>query len=144
LASFIFIFFESFESCESFESYESYYGLPAPDNFFHFSLLFVCTKAAKCGYSGCMKRLTKKAIDKAIAHTGLELTYTPGDGYFYFLNENGDQIGESVYVCRMNHLTLEQWVEAAESRKAEADRERAEYAPRAVGNEPIKLAKRIY
>ena len=62
-----------------------------------------------------MKRLTKKAIDKAIAHTNLSLTYTPGDGVFYFLDRTtGDSVGETVYVARMNHLSIEQWIEEAE------------------------------
>lgn len=63
------------------------------------------------------KARSKSQIDKAIAHTGLELCYTRGDGYFYFLNKKTGYAVEnsSVYVCYMNHLTVEQWVEEAEA-----------------------------
>lgn len=58
--------------------------------------------------------MTVARINKAIAHLGLEIIR--GEGYQYFLSlKTGDQIGESVYVCYLNHLTLKQWVEAAES-----------------------------
>lgn len=58
--------------------------------------------------------MTKQRIDAAIKHTGLELTYTRGDGYFYFLDGEGNQVGDSVYVCYMNQLPLDQWVLEAE------------------------------
>ncbi len=70
------------------------------------------------------KRLTKKAIDKAIAHTNLSLTYTPGDGVFYFIDRTtGYPVGETVYVARMNHLTLDQWVANAEYALAQSKNE---------------------
>lgn len=59
--------------------------------------------------------MTKKVINKAIAHLGLEIVGN-GDGYFYFVGlEWGNQIGESVMVCYLNHLTLEEWVKRAET-----------------------------
>ena len=65
--------------------------------------------------------MTTKKINKAIKHLGLEIVYTKGDGVFYFLNENGDQVGESVCVCYLNQLTLEQWVAEAEFCKQQAE-----------------------
>ena len=58
--------------------------------------------------------MTAARINKAIRHTGLTLVYTRGDGYFYFIDQNGDHV-KSVYVCYMNQLTLDQWVQYAES-----------------------------
>lgn len=58
--------------------------------------------------------LTKKKINAAIAHTGLEVVGNTGAGYFYFLDSNKDQAGESVYVNALNHLPLELWVHQAE------------------------------
>ena len=62
--------------------------------------------------------LTKARINKAIAHTGLEVLGN-GDGYFYFLDKTtGDQIGRSVYVCRINHQSLPDWVRDAEEARS--------------------------
>ena len=58
--------------------------------------------------------MTTQRINRAIAHLDLEIVYTRGDGYFYFIDTNtGDQIGDSVFVCYMNQLTIEQWVNTA-------------------------------
>ena len=59
--------------------------------------------------------MTKDKINRAIKHTGLTLVGNRGEGYFYFLNTEGDQVGHSVMVCYLNQLALEQWVEAAEA-----------------------------
>lgn len=63
------------------------------------------------------KVASKSQIDRAISGTGLELAYTRGDGYFYFVNKlTGDAVeNSSVYVCYMNQLSLEQWVLEAEA-----------------------------
>jgi len=58
--------------------------------------------------------MTKTRINKAIKHLGLTIQGKRGDGYFYFLNENRDQVGTSVHVCYLNHQTLEVWVSDAE------------------------------
>lgn len=63
--------------------------------------------------------LTKKRINKAIAH--LDLRVEGGrDGYFYFIDTaTDDHIGSNVMVCRLSHLQLEQWIEyAGEARKS--------------------------
>jgi hypothetical protein len=62
--------------------------------------------------------LTTARINKAIAHTGLEV-WGNGDGYFYFLDTiSRDHIGRSVYVCRLNHQPLKAWVRDAEDARA--------------------------
>jgi hypothetical protein len=59
--------------------------------------------------------MTKQAINKAIRHLGVEIQHKRGDGYCYFTSiETGETMGdESVMVCHLKHLTLEQWVEEA-------------------------------
>lgn len=58
----------------------------------------------------CVQRLSRKRIDNAIAH--LDLRVEGGrDGYFYFIDTvTDDQIGSNVMVCRLGHLTLEEWI----------------------------------
>lgn len=59
--------------------------------------------------------LTKAQINRAIVHTGLTIQGTRGDGYFYFLNAEGHQVGESVMVCYLRQLPLHRWVRLAEN-----------------------------
>lgn len=62
--------------------------------------------------------LTKKRINAAIAHTGLEVVGN-GDGYFYFVSlDKGEHRGRCVYVCRLSHQDLEKWVRDAEEAAA--------------------------
>jgi hypothetical protein len=59
--------------------------------------------------------LTKARINKAIAHTGLQV-WGNGDGYFYFLDlKTGVQRGANVNVCKLNHGSMEMWIECAET-----------------------------
>ena len=59
--------------------------------------------------------LTKKKVNKAIAHTGLTVVGTRGDGYFYFLDAEGFEVGrDTVAVCYLHHLPLDRWVAEAE------------------------------
>ena len=59
--------------------------------------------------------MTKQKINKAIQFTGLEIQATRGDGYSYFTSiATGDQVGQSNMVCYLKHLSLEEWVQAAE------------------------------
>ena len=60
--------------------------------------------------------MTKNKINKSIKSTGLSIFGERGEGYFYFLNSSGDQVGESVYVAYLNQLTLSQWVDEANFR----------------------------
>lgn len=65
------------------------------------------------------KYLTAARINSTIKKHNLEVAYTKGDGYFYFLDlTTKDQVGESVYVAKMHHLTIQQWREAAEAARA--------------------------
>jgi len=59
--------------------------------------------------------MTKKRINRAIKHLGLEIEGAKGDGYFYFIDlKTGYAIPESeAYVCYLKHLTLEQWIDEA-------------------------------
>jgi hypothetical protein len=59
------------------------------------------------------RMITKKTINKSIKHLNLEIIGN-GDGYFYFVDPTTTyQIGESVLVCYLKHMTLDQWVEEA-------------------------------
>lgn len=60
-----------------------------------------------------MTRLTLKRVNAALAAAGAKEVLVQGDGYLYFIE--GDAhcwYTSSVPVCRLNHLSLEQWVEA--------------------------------
>jgi hypothetical protein len=57
--------------------------------------------------------MTTAKINRAIRHLGLEIVR--GSGYAYFLSlATGHQIGGSVAVCYLCHLSLSQWVAEAE------------------------------
>jgi hypothetical protein len=69
--------------------------------------------------------MTKAKINRAIRHTRLEIVGTRGDGYFYFLDlTTGNQVGESVMVCYLNQLPLQQWVAEAQMARGREIRER--------------------
>ena len=58
--------------------------------------------------------MTTSKINRAIRHLDLEIIHQRGSGYSYFLDTTtGDQIGESIQVCYLHHLTLEEWVQEA-------------------------------
>jgi hypothetical protein len=60
-------------------------------------------------------RLTKARINKAIAHTGLQVYGEGGAGYFYFADTKTNSTrGINVNANRLNHLSLDQWVRGAE------------------------------
>jgi hypothetical protein len=65
-------------------------------------------------YTADRPRLTRKTVNKAIAHLGLQVQDN-GDGYFYFTDTaTEDVVGDSVFVCRLNFKTLAEWVMEAE------------------------------
>lgn len=68
--------------------------------------------------------MTTARINRAIKFLGLQII--KGQGYSYFLDANGDQIGESVMVYALNHMPLEKWVEAA---RGEWERHHAAHLP---------------
>jgi hypothetical protein len=60
------------------------------------------------------KYLTSQRVNSTIKKHGLEVAYTKGDGYFYFLDlKTGDQVGDSIMVARLHHLSIQQWRDAA-------------------------------
>jgi hypothetical protein len=61
-------------------------------------------------------KLNKRIIDRAVRHLGVQIQHERGSGYFYFttLGEDAHQVGESVYVCYYDQLTLQQWESEAE------------------------------
>jgi hypothetical protein len=57
---------------------------------------------------------TLKKVNAAIAHLHVELIR--GNGYFYLLDFSGNPVDDSsIYVYRLNHLSLQRWVETVES-----------------------------
>jgi hypothetical protein len=65
-------------------------------------------------YTADRPRLTRKTVNKAIAHLGLEIQDN-GDGYFYFTDTTtGDVVGDSVFACRLNFNSLPVWIMEAE------------------------------
>ena len=68
------------------------------------------------------KYLTTARINSTIKKHNLEVVYTKGDGYFYFVDlTTKAQVGENVMVARMHHLTIDQWREAAAEAAASRD-----------------------
>jgi hypothetical protein len=65
--------------------------------------------------------MTTSKINRAIRHLGLEIVHERGAGYSYFLDLiSKHQVGEAVYACYLNHLTLEEWAKAAQVAKDSA------------------------
>ena len=64
--------------------------------------------------------MTKKRINARIKDTGLTVEGTRGDGYFYFIDAIGNQVGESVYVYYLNRLSLDEWAYEAQQALASA------------------------
>ena len=60
--------------------------------------------------------ITLARIQKAINKAGIPLELVRGEGYQYFVFDNGKHYDTvSVYVCYLKHYTVEQWVEEAQS-----------------------------
>jgi hypothetical protein len=59
--------------------------------------------------------MTTNKINRAIRHLNMEIVHERASGYSYFLDTTtGDQIGDSVQVCYLSSLSLEEWVQEAE------------------------------
>jgi len=85
------------------------------------------------------KYLTKARIDSTIKKHGLEVVYTKGAGYFYFLDlETGEQVGESVMVAKMHHLTIQQWRDAAAAARGTVAEGYAEAAAAATADDQVR------
>ena len=58
-----------------------------------------------------MARLTLKAINAALEAAGHPERLVKGAGYFYFVGGTSDEWPrQGVYVYRLGHLTLAEWV----------------------------------
>jgi hypothetical protein len=57
--------------------------------------------------------LTLKKVNALVKHLDVELV--KGEGYFYLLDADGRQIGESICVYRLNHMSLEKWLDCIEA-----------------------------
>lgn len=78
------------------------------------------------------KRLTLASVNKTIGAEGIDAELVQGEGYLYFIGPDVEYAkSTSVMVARLNHLTLERWLEEAksihdESKTRKADLEEAE------------------
>jgi hypothetical protein len=60
------------------------------------------------------KYLTSQRVNSTIKKHGLQIQYIKGEGYFYFTDlKTGDQVGDSIMVARLHHLSIQQWRDAA-------------------------------
>jgi hypothetical protein len=60
--------------------------------------------------------LTRNQIIKKVGNPHLNLY--AGEGYFYFVFDNGeinDYADHSIYVYRLNHMSLNQWINEAQT-----------------------------
>ena len=68
------------------------------------------------------KRLTLATVNKAVAAAVPGAELVKGEGYFYFIGAGFERAkSASVYVPRLNDLSLERWVEEAKSIHAEIE-----------------------
>ena len=69
-----------------------------------------------------MARLTFKTVNAALAAAGAKEVLVQGNGYLYFAEGDADSWPEvSVAVCRLNHMSLERWIEEWRRLKAQYD-----------------------
>jgi hypothetical protein len=62
-------------------------------------------------------KLTLKKVNKELKKQGYDTKLVKGEGYFYFVGKEAwDFKCQSVYVFRLNDLSLEQWVKEYEER----------------------------
>lgn len=64
------------------------------------------------------KRITLKTVNKAIHAEFPDISLVKGEGYFYLIPDNdkgleliGSHPSTSIYVYKLNELTVEQWLE---------------------------------
>ncbi len=59
-------------------------------------------------------KVTTRAINSALRRAGLAVEIQNNrDGYSYFTNPEKGQVGESVYVCYLNQMSVADWVAQA-------------------------------
>lgn len=62
--------------------------------------------------------MTRKQINKAIEHTGLEVAGKAGDGCYYFVDTETDTMVDGqdcIYIGRMCDFKKSQWISEAEA-----------------------------
>lgn len=90
------------------------------------------------------KYLTTARINSTIKKHNLEVCYTKGDGYFYFVDlTTKQQVGESVMVAKMHHLTIQQWREAAEAARAGTPVTATQEVAKAIKTDAAKIRELI-
>lgn len=90
------------------------------------------------------KYLTTARINSTIKKYNLELAYTKGDGYFYFLDlTTKDQVGESVMVAKMHHLTIQQWRDAAAEARGSVPLTATQEVAKAIRTDAAKIRELI-
>ena len=90
------------------------------------------------------KYLTSARINSTIKKHNLEVCYTKGDGYFYFVDlTTKQQVGESVMVAKMHHLTIQQWREAAEAARAGTPVTATQEVAKAIKTDAAKIRELI-
>ena len=57
--------------------------------------------------------LTLKKVNKEIDAHGLKMELCKGKDYFYFWGEDVKYDAKGVYVCRLNELTMQNWLQSA-------------------------------
>ena len=59
-------------------------------------------------------KVTQRAINSALRRAGLDVEIQNNrDGYSYFTHPEKGQVGESVWVCYLNQMSVAGWVEKA-------------------------------
>lgn len=90
------------------------------------------------------KYLNAARINSTIKKHNLTLAYTKGDGYFYFIDSTtGDQVGESVMVAKMHHLTIDQWRDEAAKARATVPLTATQEVAKAIKTDAAKIRKLI-
>lgn len=90
------------------------------------------------------KYLNVARINSTIKKHNLTLAYTKGDGYFYFIDSTtGDQVGESVMVAKLHHLSIQQWRDEAAAARAGAPLTATQEVAKAIKTDAAKIRKLI-
>jgi hypothetical protein len=62
-------------------------------------------------------KLTLDKVNKELKKQGYDTTLVKGEGYFYFVGKEAWNFScQSVYVFRLNELTLEEWIKEYEKK----------------------------
>lgn len=94
--------------------------------------------------------ITRKQIEKAIKEaTGDSIEVCQGNGYVYFWGQGLEAWSTtSVPVCRINHLSLNRWVDVYKEMKQDEMKGRDPFVGRSyttffLGEEPVKVVERL-